>query len=65
MRLLNLALAGLLLLTTACATTAASSAGDVQTVEPRVIAAGAQASEAGTKPRVMLKQNLRPMETVS
>jgi predicted secreted Zn-dependent protease len=31
----------------------------VQTVEPRVIEPGVQAWEAGTKPRVLLKQNLR------
>src|SRR3954468_11175106 len=59
MRLKHLALAGCLLLTTACATTASSSSGGVQTVEPRVIQAGSQSWEAGTRPRVVLKQNLR------
>src|SRR4051794_9182322 len=59
MRLIHLALAGLVLLTTACATTASSSSGGVQTVQPRVIEPGAQTLEAGTKPRVLLRQNLR------
>ena len=59
MRLLHLALAGLLLLATACATTASSSSPGVQPVEPRVIEAGAHTWETGTKPRVLLKQNLR------
>jgi predicted secreted Zn-dependent protease len=59
MRLLHLALAGCLLLTTACATTASSSSRGVQTVEPRVIEAGAQSWESGTRPRVVFKQNLR------
>jgi predicted secreted Zn-dependent protease len=59
MRLTHLALAGCLLLTTACATTASSSPSGVQTVEPRLIEAGVQTSEAGTRPRVVLKQNLR------
>ena len=59
MRLLHCALAGLLLLTTACATTASSSSNDVQTIEPRVIEPGVQSWETGTRPRSVLKQNLR------
>jgi predicted secreted Zn-dependent protease len=59
MRLLNLAAACLLLLTTACATTASSSSNAVEPVELRVIEPGVQAWETGTRPRVVLKQNLR------
>jgi hypothetical protein len=59
MRLLHLAAASLLLLATACATTASSSSGDAEPVEPRVIEPGAQAWETGTKPRVLLREDLR------
>jgi predicted secreted Zn-dependent protease len=59
MRLLHIAAACLLLVTTACALTASSNSKDVQTVEPRLIEAGTQAWETGTRPRVVLKQNLR------
>ena len=59
MRLLHFAAACLLLLTAACATTASSNSSDVRTVEPRLIEPGAQAWETGSKPRVVLKQNLR------
>jgi predicted secreted Zn-dependent protease len=59
MRLLHLAAACLLLLTTACATTASSNTSVVEPIEPRVIEAGTQAWETGTKPRVVLRQNLR------
>ena len=59
MRFLHVAAACLLLLTTACATTAASSTSVVQPVELRVIEAGLQVSETGTKPRVVLRENLR------
>jgi predicted secreted Zn-dependent protease len=58
-RLLGLAAAGLMLLTAACAATASSSSQAVQPVEPRAIEPGAQAWETGSKPRVVLKQNLR------
>jgi predicted secreted Zn-dependent protease len=54
-----MAAACLLLITTACATTASSSSNDVHIVEPRFIEAGTQAWETGTRPRVVLKQNLR------
>jgi predicted secreted Zn-dependent protease len=58
MRLPFLAVASLVLLATACATTA-SSTSDVEPVEPRLIEAGVQAWETGTRPRVVLQQNLR------